>query len=100
MTQTRLQALEAVAEAARYYVLQRGMSPTWQDLNAAVQALDARLADPTLARGEVVEVALFGTVQGERCLGDPSSRFALRLQMDGWTRIGTVRLPLVKGEGA
>lgn len=64
----------------------------------AIAVLDARPADPTPARGEVVEVALFGTAQGERCLADPSSRFASRLLMDGWTFLCTVRLPLVKGE--
>jgi hypothetical protein len=46
MTQTRLQALEAVAEAARTYVKKRGMSPTWPDLIAAVQSLDALPAAP------------------------------------------------------
>jgi len=55
MTQTRLQALEAVAEAARTYVKKRGMSPTWPDLIAAVQSLDALPADP--APAEVVEQA-------------------------------------------
>jgi hypothetical protein len=65
-----------------------------------IAALDALPADPTPARGEVVEVVLFGTAQGERCLADPSSRFASRLLMDGWTRLYTVRLPLVKGDEA
>ncbi|CAB4146916.1 hypothetical protein UFOVP504_2 [uncultured Caudovirales phage] len=94
---TRLAALEAVVEAARNYVTKRGMHPAWPDLIAAMEALDALPADP--ARGEVVEVALFGTARGGRCFADPLSGFASELLMDGWRRLGTVRLPMVKGDG-
>lgn len=100
---TRLQALEAVAEAARkWQQTTMHIEPhsdeeceAYEEFEDALAALDALPADPAPA-----EVALFGTVQGERCLGDPSSRFASKLLMDGWTRLGTVRLPLVKGDGA
>jgi len=93
MTQTRLQALEAVAEAARTYVKKRGMSPTWPDLIAAVQSLDALPADP--APAEVVELAVWEGMTGDYCFIKPG-----RDQMGyGWTRLGTVRLLLVKGDG-
>jgi len=72
-------------------------SETMAILNA-LAALDALPAAP--ARGEMVEVVLFGTARGERRLADPSSAFAARLLMDGWTHLCTVRLPLVKGDGA
>jgi hypothetical protein len=94
---TRLQALEAVAEAARTYVKKRGMSPTWPDLIAAVQALDALPADPTPA--EVVELAVWeergtGRVLTVRVGSDIDKHYAeTSLQ-----RLGTTRLPLVKGD--
>ena len=90
MTDTRLAELEAVAEAARRMRKDGWTAP----LYAALDALDA---DP--ARGEVVDVALFGTARGGRCFADPLSGFASELLMDGWRRLGTVRLPLVKGDG-
>jgi hypothetical protein len=77
---TRLQALEAVVAALRQI----------NAFHPALAALDALPADP--ARGEVVKVALFGTARGERCLADPSSVFAGKLIMDGWTRLDTVTL--------
>ena len=88
---TRLAALEAVAEVARVlaYRVEHGLPLL--DARCKVQAtLDALPADP--ARGDVVEVALFGTARGGRCLADPGSGFASKLIMDGWRRIGTVTL--------
>ena len=93
----RLAALEAVAEAAANYRKARlndhpDMIVT-SKRSQLYNALDALPADP--ARGdvvEVVEVALFGTARGERCLADPSSGFASALLMNGWRRIGTVTL--------
>jgi len=94
---TRLAALEAVAEAAANYRKARlNDHPEMIVISKRSQlynALYALPADP--ARGdvvEVVEVALFGTARGERCLADPGSGFASELLMDGWRRIGTVTL--------
>jgi hypothetical protein len=101
----RLQALEAVATRVRIWCASRpeldGYGATLHDTQSlfnALAALDALPADPVPAG--VVEVALFGTARGGRCLADPSSGFASGLLMDGWRRLGTVRLPLVKGDGA
>ena len=96
----RLAALEAVAEAARVWCQAKARTDEMHyAMVGALAAPDALPADP--ARGEVVgmvEVALFGTAQGARCLADPSSGFASKLIMDGWRRLDTV--PLVKGDGA
>ena len=93
----RMKLLEAVAEAARVLAhrAELGMSLLTArcKVQATLAALDALPADP--ARGEVVgmvEVALFGTARGERCLADPSSGFALKLIMDGWRRLDNVTL--------
>ena len=86
----RLAALETVAEAAR---VQHEAYGACHELIVALRALYALPADP--ARGDVVdvvEVALFGTARGERCLADPSIGFASELLMDGWRRLGTVTL--------
>ena len=96
---TRLQALEAVAEAARVLAYRVDHGLPLLDARCKVQAtLDALPANP--ARGKMVEVSLFGTARGGRCLADPGSGFASELLMDGWRRIGTVRLPLVKEKKA
>ena len=97
---TRLAALEAVAEAAANYRKARlNDDPDMiviskrSQLYNALYALYALPADP--ARGDVVdvvEVALFGTARGERCLADPSIGFASELLMDCWRRLGTVTL--------
>ena len=98
----RMKLLEAVAEAARVLAHRAEHGMSLLTARCKVQATLAALdADP--ARGEVVgmvEVALFGTAQGARCLADPSSGFASKLIMDGWRRLDTVRLPPVKGDGA
>lgn len=93
----RLAALEAVAEAAANYRKARlNDDPDMiviskrSQLYNALGALYALPADP--ARGDVVEVALFGTARGARCLAYPSSVFASELLMDGWRRLGTVTL--------
>lgn len=99
----RLQALEAVAEAARTYVAKHGMSPTWPDLIAAVAALDALPADPEPAPAEVVEVAVWvETGPGsEYRLVPPDSRMNETFsRAGGYRRLGTTRLPLVKRDGA
>ena len=92
--ETRLAALEAVAEAAANYRKARlNDDPDMIVISKRSQlynALYALPADP--ARGKVVEVALFGTVRGARCLAYPSSVFASELLMDGWRRLGTVTL--------
>ena len=67
-------------------------SETMAVLNA-LAALDALPAAP--AHAEVVELAVWEGMTGDYCFIKPG-----RDQMGyGWTRLGTVRLPLVKGDG-
>lgn len=93
---TRLQALEAVAEAARVLAhrVEHGMSllNARCKVQATLAALDAIPAQPAGQAVGMVEQALFGTARGARCLADPSSGFASKLIMDGWRRLGTVTL--------
>ena len=93
----RLQALEAVAVAARTYVKKRGMHPAWPVLIAAVEALDALPADPAPTRGEVVEAVMWEAKDGYIELSTPGSPASQRSSV--WTRLGTTRLPLT-GDGA
>jgi hypothetical protein len=103
----RLKALEAVAEAARQFKAARAAVPvrnyvaeTYR-LEAAVDALDALPADPEPARGEVVELAVWehndGEIQMVRC---DTEGEGYTDGVGGWTRLGTTRLPLGKGDGA
>jgi len=92
----RLQALESVAEAARSALY---VSPgAIVRLADALDALDALPADPAPARGEVVEAVMWEAKDGYIELGTPGSPASQR--SSGWTRLGTTRLPLVKGDGA
>jgi hypothetical protein len=96
---TRLQALEAVAEAARSALY---VSPgAIVRLADALDALDALPADPEPARGEVVELAVWehndGEIQMVRC---DTEGEGYTDGVGGWTRLGTTRLPLGKGDGA
>jgi hypothetical protein len=105
---TRMEALEAVAEAARemYEAIDRETSnpayhrvyPAWGRIGDAIAALDALPADPAPARGEVVEAVMWEAKDGYIELSTPGSPASQR--SSGWRRIGTTRLPLVKGDGA
>ena len=100
---TRMKALEAVAAKVRIWCAFRpeldGGCDTFRDtqeLFDAIQALDALPADPKPARGEVVEVAVWENLNGDYFFIKPG-----RDRMGyGWTRVGTTRLPRVKGDGA
>lgn len=95
---TRLQELEAVAEAARKYVESEGGNQPWHDLCLAVEALPA---DPEPARGEVVEMELWRHTAGAAVLVIPGSAVSKELaEARHRTRLGTTRLPLVKRDGA
>jgi hypothetical protein len=107
---TRLQELEAVAEAARKYVESEGGNQPWHDLCLAVEALPA---DPEPARGEVVGMAKVVQIASAFDT-DPQGIYGAHvvttaLCADGsvWMRrygVGTpgewACLPLVKGGGA
>jgi len=87
----RLQALEAVAEAAL------GVSRLWGrglsdigGLRRALAALDALPADP--APAEVVEVAVWVNKHGEYVFAVPGSDHDE--PEPRWTRLGTTPLPL------
>jgi hypothetical protein len=102
---TRLQALEAVAAKVRTWCASRsdldGECETLRDTQAlfdAIAALDALPADPAPARGEVVEAVMWEAKDGYIELSTPGSPASQRSSV--WTRLGTARLPLVKGDGA
>ena len=101
---TRMEALEAVALAARAFqaaVLapigsQRDgyLSHARDMLDRAFDTFDALPAapatEPAPARGEVVEVAVWENINGDYFFIKPG-----RNSMGyGWTRLGTTRLPL------
>lgn len=89
---TRMEALEAVAEAARsaLYVLPGAIVR----LADALDALDALPADPDPAPAEVVEAVMWEAKDGYIELSTPGSPASQRSSV--WTRLGTTRLPLVK----
>lgn len=90
----RLQALEAVAEAARTMEECGFGTPA---LVMALRALDALPADPAPARGEREEVAVWEYPDGRITHVRPGSDLEeIYRQSQYWTRLGTARLPLVK----
>jgi hypothetical protein len=94
----RLQALETVAEAARI-MIQRQQIPRSETVAVrnALAALDDLPAAP--ARGEVVEVAVWEYPDGEILQARAGSNMDRHYQaVTPWTRLGIVRLLLVKGE--
>jgi len=102
----RLQALEAVATRVRIWCatrpeLNKGFD-TLHDTQAlfdAIQALDALPDDP--APAEVVEVAVWEYQDGEIHQARAGSNMDRHYHtIKPWTRLGTVRLSLVKGDGA
>lgn len=103
---TRMEALEAVAEAAEILAhsagVIRGRTPEDADiythelehirhLMAMLSTLDALPASP----GEMVEFSAWEHEDGMIAWYRAGSRHDL-IEMSGWTRLGTVRLPLVK----
>lgn len=106
---SRVEALEAVAEAARQVCNARAdRSAEWTDVTEAIadmqdaiRALDALPADPEPARGEVVEMELWRHTAGDAVLVIPGSAVSKELaEARHRTRLGTTRLPLVKRAGA
>lgn len=105
----RLEALEAVAEAAREITrwpdgLVDGGAIVDRDAVAALwRALDALDALPASPPGEVVEVQtmeLWAHGDGDVVLVVPGSRLSGGYPQNGYRRrLGTVRLALVKGAG-
>lgn len=108
---TRLQELEAVAEAARKYVESEGGNQPWHDLCLAVEALSAAPA-PEPARGEVVgmgkaiQIASAFDTDPQGIYGAHVVTTALCADGSVWMRrdgVGTpgewACLPLVKGDG-
>ena len=97
---TRMDALEAVAEAAREITrwpdgLVDGGAIVDRDAVAALwRALDALDALPATP-GEMVEFSAWEHEDGMIAWYRAGSRHDL-IEMSGWTRLGTVRLPLVK----
>lgn len=97
---TRMEALEAVAEAAMAW-WEAGASPSVEHARAVAlrQALHALDALPASPPGEVVEVAVWKWPNGIVALAtvgsDEDERWG---EHDCW-RLGTVRLALVKEAG-
>jgi hypothetical protein len=97
--------LEAVAEAVRVWSCTRNGTEANHAavlrILARLAALDALPADPAPARGEMVEVAVWEHPDGRITHGRPGSDLEeIYRQSQYWTRLGTARLPLVKGDGA
>lgn len=94
----RMEALETVAEAARDFVQVGNTNDRFRRLHRAIAALDALPADPDPAPAEVVEAVMWEAKDGYIELSRPGSPASQRSSV--WTRRGTTRLPLVKGDGA
>ena len=101
---TRLEALEAVAEALRdittplngLYTPRQGTClaaaiRALDALAAAIRALDALPAAPTQAQGGTVEVAVWQHADGSTRFSRPNSPDD---EWNGWRRLGTTRLPI------
>lgn len=94
---SRTELLEQLAEKATRWRRTR-VGPNTQfwdsvtdDMIAAIDALDALPATP----GEMVEFSAWEHEDGMIAWYRAGSRHDL-IEMSGWTRLGTVRLPLVK----
>lgn len=94
MSEVRMKALEAVAEAARATVREVGGTDGLFEALRNLRALDAL---PAATPGEVVEVALglWADAYGQTALFRADTVGDGR-KAPGWTRLGTVRLSLVK----
>jgi hypothetical protein len=98
---TRLEALEAVAEAAAVVYVNRDSHEAWSALQAAIVAknrLDAIPAAPAQAQGETVEVAVWRLPGGEVRFLEVGSYDDVNRTYENpwnaWRRGGTARLPI------
>ena len=99
MTDARMAALEAVAEAVRDYWLKSASHENFYAVGQALRALDALEALPAPAQGETVEVAVWQHADGSTRFSRPNSPDD---EWNGWRRIGTTLLPIratVEGGG-
>ncbi len=94
MSEVRMKALEAVAEAARATVREVGGTDGLFEALRNLRALDAL---PAATPGEVVEVALglWADAYGQTALFRADTVGDGR-KAPGWTRLGTTRLALEK----
>jgi hypothetical protein len=101
---TRLEALEAVAEAARQMLNEWDKSldmESVEDVRARLRALDA-LPAPAQAQGETVEVAVWEHPDGDTLLLRPGSHTESQFRASPHTRWAyrcTTRLPIRATEG-
>jgi hypothetical protein len=100
---TRLEALEAVAEAGRGYRRARDGGPSvtggaWVTLLNALMTLDALPAAPTQGQGETVEVAVWRT-EVEYRFGPLTTQSSRVLVGAGYSLLGTTLLPIRATEG-
>ena len=96
---SRLAALEALHAVVRDYETGNGEDVRWADVRAAIAAVDDSPAPAAEPEGEVVEVAVWrDNDDGEVVFCIPKTERDDPLQ--GWTRLGTTRLAVKKGEGA
>jgi hypothetical protein len=96
---SRVEALEKVVSETRSMLY--GAPGAFERVSAALAALDALPAAPEPARGEVVEVAVWEYPDGEIRQARAGSNMDRHYHaVKPWTRLGTTRLPLVKGGGA
>lgn len=106
---TRTQALEAVAKKAAAFhqamlapigrMPEGYLSRAQDELEEAFSALNALPADP--APAEVVEAAVWEDADEYFLSVRAGSKLDQRFRSTpGWARLGTVRLPLVKGDEA
>ena len=100
---TRVEALEAVADAVA--TLRRSaIGPARDRAHAAMirahDALRALPAAPEPARGKVVELAVWVMDNGFHSFAAPGSHSDNSRVREGWTRLGTVTLPLDVEGGA
>lgn len=103
VSEKRLAALEAVAEAARKWLCVVAALPYQNQgeldaMDACEKALFALDALPASPPGEMVEFSAWEHEDGMIAWYRTGSRHDL-IEMSGWTRLGTVRLPLAKEAG-
>jgi hypothetical protein len=93
---TRIEALEAVAEAVRDYWLKSASHENFYAVGQALRALDALPAAPT--QGETVEVAMWST-EVEYRFGPLTTQSSRVLVGAGYSLLGTTLLPIRATEG-
>lgn len=93
---TRIELLEAVAEAARVYATTDYHHATYDTLMEALAALDALPAEPQ-PQGETVTLAVWRNDRGTFQFAAPDT--AEDTPVRTWRRLGTVTLPLDRESG-